>query len=179
MSLLNAHNSMPPLYQRGQGTVEAILALPVFLVLICLTFQLFFLGMAQIQLQYAAFYAARVGAVTAVDKNAMKKTVGRILSKLPLVTSFSSETIDLEILGPEDTYEKENQSNTLALDKTLKIRISWDYPLIIPFADLLASKKTAPFALMKRPSIRLHASWAMVNFESTVEQKKNAKKTNL
>jgi len=175
MALTKTLNFGPPLNQRGQGAVEAILALPVFLILVCLTFQLFFLGMAQIQLQYAAFYAARVGAVHGADLNEMKQAVRRILTRSPGQLSMSREHLEVEII---DSLEKSREKAGPLVEQEsvapLMVRVHWHYPLVVPFADIF-SRKTKLFPAPGRPGVHLQASWAMTMFGSISGDESDAK----
>jgi len=173
MALAKTLNSGPPLNQRGQGAVEAMLALPVFLILTCLVFQLFFLSIAQIQLQYAAFYAARVGAVNASDTAEMRSTVKRILAISPGLVSLPERSYEVEILGTGENDEGVSEASPEPVPKTLKVRVHWNYPLIIPFADTLLHK-TNLLPIPGRPSVHLQASWAMTMFSLIPEDESNA-----
>jgi len=153
-------NSGPPHHQRGQGAVEAILALPVFLALVCLVFQLFFLGLAQIQLQYAAFYAARVGTVHGADLNEMKQAVTRILDRSPGLLSRSRDHIEIEIIDSQEKHSEKTGTAEPSAAAPLKVRVHWHYPLIVPLADAL-SPRSARSMFSGRPSVHLQASWAM------------------
>lgn len=153
-----------PRKKRGQGAIEAILALPVFLILICLIFQLFFLGIAQIQLQYAAFYAARCGAVTNADEVEMKRTVKRILAGSPGLRSIPDRSFEVEILNTWREKGKYLDTTPETRNKPLMVCVHWHYPLIVPFADKLIQVKSA-FIFQGKPSIHLKASWATAMFE--------------
>jgi len=175
MAIAKTINSGPPLNQRGQGAVEAILALPVFLTLVCLVFQLFFLGIAQIQLQYAAFYAARVGAVHGADLNRMKQTVTSILARSPGLLSISRDQFEIEIIDAlENERENSGPSVEQPADIPLMVRVHWHYPLTIPIADAF-SRKNNKFSILGRPSVHLKASWAMTMFGSISGDQSNAK----
>ena len=177
MALAKTINSGPPLNQRGQGAVEAILALPVFLTLVCLVFQLFFLGMAQIQLQYAAFYAARIGAVRGADLNMMKETVTSILGRSPGLLSISRDHVEIEIIDSlENEGEKTGASVERPADTPLMVRVHWHYPLTMPLADAL-SRKNNIFPVLGRPSVHLKASWATTMFGSISGDKSYATST--
>jgi hypothetical protein len=174
MALAKTLNSRPPLNQRGQGAVEAILALPVFLIFVCLVFQLFFLGMAQMQLHYAAFYAARVGAVNASDMVEMRRTVKRILAGSPGLGSLSDRSFEVEILGTGENDEEVSGASPEPVAKALKVRVHWHYPLIMPLADIILLRKS-PFPVPGRPSVHLQASWVMPMTGSIPEDESNAK----
>jgi len=173
MALAKAFKSGSPLQMRGQGAVEAILSLPVFLILVCVVSQLFFLGIAQMQLQYAAFCAVRVGAVNAADKAKMMQTVKKILSGSPGLTTLPEGSFDVEILDRERSGKRANSPETGTLDETLKVRVHWNYPLIVPFVDRLPKRKNL-YPSLERPFIHLNASWAMKRFGSGSAEKNNA-----
>ncbi len=152
------------LQPRGQGAVEAILALPVFLILICLLSQLFLVAMARIQLQYAAFYAARVGAVRSGDEDEMKRAALRVLSPWTGNLASPGSLLDVEILEiPEkgnDTVISPARNNT---DEPLMVRLHWDFPLIVPLADrLLTRNRILPVS--SKSTLHLQASWTMPLF---------------
>jgi hypothetical protein len=174
MALAKTLNSGTSLKQRGQGAVEAILALPVFLTLVCIIFQLFFLGMAQIQLQYAAFYAARVGVVNASDKISMTRAVKRILARSPGLVSLPDGSYEVEILGSGGNDDERSETTVKPLNETLKVRVHWHYPLIVPLTDIFPNKNNL-FLIPGRPSVHLQASWAMTMFRSIPEDKSNGK----
>jgi len=166
MALTITINFGQPLNQRGQGAIEAIVALPVFLTLVCMIFQLFFLSIAQIQLQYAAFYAARSGAVNSADKVEMKRTVKRILGGSHGLMPLSDESVEVEVLSACHEDRNSPETNHCANDQPLMVRIHWHHPLIVPFADRLMQQESK-FILQGRPTIHLKASWATAMFELT------------
>jgi len=157
-------NSRPPLKQRGQGAVEAMLALPVFLTLVCIIFQLFFLGIAQVQLRYAAFYAARVGAVKGGDPKEMKQVITTILGRFPGVLPCSPDHLKIEILDSREDRDERDDSLP-SVKETLKVRVHWHYPLIVPLADTFHFRNIL-FPVPGRPTVHLQASWAMTMFGS-------------
>ncbi len=167
-------NSGPPHHQRGQGAVEAMLALPVFLVLVCLVFQLFFLGLAQIQLQYAAFYAARVGVVHNADQSEMKRAVKRILGRSPGLLSMSRDHFEIEIIDSQEKHSEKAGASEPSAAGPLKVRVHWHYPLIVPLADTFPHRNNL-FPVADRPSVHLQASWAMTMFGSISGEESNAK----
>lgn len=173
MTLVMTTYSEPPRKQRGQGAVEAILALPVFLILVCLIVQFFLLGIAQIQLQYAAFYAARVGSVNSANMVEMKRTVKRILAGSLGISPLSEDSFDIEILDSE-VIDNKNDSINGTLDKILRIRVYWNYPLIVPIIDRLPHLNKQ-IQIPGRPFIQLKASWAIASFSSISGDKRNVK----
>jgi hypothetical protein len=150
-----------------------MLSLPVFLILICLVFQLFFLGMAQVQLQYAAFYAARIGAVNASDMVEMRRAVKKILARSPGLVSLPDRSYEVETLGTGENDEGVSEASPEPVAKTLKVRVHWHYPLIVPFIDTLLHK-TNLLPIPGRPSVHLQASWAMTMFSLIPEDESNA-----
>lgn len=147
---------------RGQGVVEAIVALPVFLVLICLTFQIFFLAIAKIQLQYAAFYAVRAGAVHGGDIQVMEKTASRILAVSPGLSSFRPGA--LKITTSDTATQKAHAQPPRERNVPsglLSAELTWEYPLIIPVANRFLGRKNGTGLLQPVSTIPLHASWTM------------------
>ena len=167
--------SRQPLRQRGQGAVESILALPVFLTFVCLVFQLFFLGMAQIQLQYAAFYGARVGAVHSSDKEKITNAVKQILLRSQGNVYLTGGSFEVEILNAQENSGKGSSPATQLPSKPLIVRVHWYYPLVVPLADLFLSWNN-PLSTKGRPSIHLKASWTMTTFPSIQRNVRDAKK---
>ena len=160
MALGQFINSGMPLKQRGQGAVEAVLALPVFLILICIIFQLFFI-------------AARAYSVNASDLAIMRNTVKKILSLSPGV-SLQDTSFRVEIVEPDRNKSSRKNSNYQNEDRTLQVRVHWYYPIIIPFADaFLEKRKVVPVA--GRHGINLHASWAMNMSGTFLEGRNNAR----
>ena len=150
-----------------------MLALPVFLTLVCIIFQLFFLGIAQVQLHYAAFYAARVGAVHGGDLDKMKQAVTTILGRFPIELPFSSDQLEIEILNSQE--DSVGRAGTLPpLAEPIKVRVHWHYPLIVPLADTFLFKNSL-FPVSGRPRVHLQASWAMTMFGSKSGDNKNGK----
>jgi Flp pilus assembly protein TadG len=156
------------LKQRGQGAVEAMVALPVFLILVCVIFQVFFLGIAKFQLHYAAFCAARIGAVNNADKTIMEHAIKKILTNSPGLSSFPEANIEIEILNPEINTKDTISLNSPSAKETLKVQVQWNYPLIVPLADKLLHQNSL-LLVPGKPSILLKASWAMPMIRPLVE----------
>jgi Flp pilus assembly protein TadG len=76
----------PPHRQSGQSLVEFCIVVPAFLFLILVTFQLVLIYRAKTTLDYAAFQAARAGAVNGVDHAKMRNALAFGLTPL-LATS--------------------------------------------------------------------------------------------
>jgi len=76
----------PPRRQSGQSLVEFCIVVPAFLFLILVTFQLVLIYRAKTTLDYAAFQAARAGAVNGVDHAKMRNALAFGLTPL-LATS--------------------------------------------------------------------------------------------
>src|SRR5690606_904079 len=72
--------------QSGQSLVEFCIVVPAFLFLILVTFQLVLIYRAKSTLDYAAFQAARAGAVSGVDHSKMRSALAFGLTPL-LATS--------------------------------------------------------------------------------------------
>lgn len=71
--------------QRGQSLVEFCIVVPAFLLLILVTFQLVLIYRAKTTLDYAAFQAARAGAINGVDHAKMQSALAFGLT--PLLTT--------------------------------------------------------------------------------------------
>jgi hypothetical protein len=163
VALLKTINSGMPFKQRGQGVAEAMITLPAFLILLCIICQLFLLGIAKARLQYAAFYAARVGAVNSKSKKLMKQAVDRILNSGLVSTSALNASIKVEIIDPDSKDGNESDSLSPTDLKSLRVRIHWHYPLTIPLADVLIPGTNVSPLTGKR-SIHLQASWMLTIF---------------
>ena len=142
------------------------MALPVFLILICLLCQLFLVAVARIQLQYAAFYAARVGAVHNGDESEMKRAALMVLSPWAGNRTSPGSLLDMEIL---EIREKERGTAASparsSSDNPLMVRLHWDFPLIVPMADrLLSRNRILPASFQS--TLHLQASWAMPVFRT-------------
>ncbi len=178
MALVKTTKIGPPRHSRGQGVIEAIVALPVFLVLVCLTFQIFFLAIARVQLQYAAFYAARAGIVHDGDIRIMEDTASRILAVSPALSSFRRGSLKVSLTDPEapEDYQSNPRPNTqsnprsdprsdpskkLEPNRILTVHLTWEYPLIVPLANRLLGKPNALGLLAPVSTVPLHASWTM------------------
>ena len=168
--------SRPP-HPRGQGAVEAIVTLPVFLILVWILFQIFFLGLAQVQLRYAAFCAARVGAVRDGDIKEMKAVAGKVLSGTPGAMLFSAGSYRVEELDLSNKKNGGDKNDPEVPFEFLRIRVHWDYPLFLPFLDTLWAKVTPERFPGKTPKVPLHASWTTIKFKKN-EDKTNEKKKN-
>lgn len=164
MAFIRTLKQGPPRKQGGQGAVEAVVALPVFLFLVCLVFQLFLLGLAQVQLQYAAFYAARVGVVHSSDKKEMEQAVGKIVTPLTGIFSLPEGSFRVEILRTGERKEAKKWNLVKGKD-TLKVQVHWQYPLTIPIADVIL-KTRSQLLDPRKPYLHLRASWVMPTFES-------------
>ena len=166
-----------PAHPRGQGAVEAIVTLPVFLILVWILFQVFFLALAQVQLRYAAFCAARVGAVRDGDTKEMKAAAGKVLSGTPGFMLFSVGSYRVEKLDLSNENKGENNNSPEPPLELLKIRVHWDYPLSVPFLGTLwAGIKSGRFP-GKTTTVPLHASWTTIKF-GKIQEKTNDKKQN-
>lgn len=152
-----------PLKRGGQGAVEAILALPVFLILVCLIFQLFFIGLAKIQLQYAAFCASRAGAVHSADMAVIRQTVKRILAVSAGLFPLTDGACKVEILHQREDGPKREPSGEEPAREALSVRVHWHYPLMIPLPWINSSGKN-PTGFRGKSTIHLQASWAMPVF---------------
>ena len=160
MAPVQTRQTGPTLSTRGQGVIEALVALPVFLVLICLTFQIFFIAIAKVQLQYAAFYAARAGSVHGGDIQVMEKTASRILAVSPGLSSFQPGALKVKTTGT--ARQKKSvppTSEEPAPSGPLTVELTWEYPLILPLANRLLGRANGIGLLQPVSTIPLQASW--------------------
>ncbi len=166
MAFVKTGKPGPPQHTRGQGVVEAMVALPVFLVLACLIFQLFFLAIARIQLQYATFYAARAGAVHGGDINVMEKTARRILAVSPGFSPLIPNSLRIEIIESEMSAatSKSPKADRAADPFPLSIQVQWDYPLTIPLASSLVTNLHKAGTFSPGLTIPLQASWTTTTY---------------
>lgn len=159
-----------PRHRRGQGTVEAIVALPVFLLLICILFQLFLLAIAQVQLRYAAFCAARVGAVRNADIKEMNDAVGKILSGTTGLMPASPGLYRVEKLDLFSEKDEKTAQGPEQLHELLKVRVHWDYPLSVPLVNTLWASIYKDRSLHKESTFPLQATWTTVKFRAISEK---------
>lgn len=136
--------------------VEAIIALPAFLLLSTFVLQLALLGADLFLLQYAAFCAARVGAVRGADPGPMKDAASRVLRAAPGCRSFPGPGFTLELLPePEAGPAPSSPARAAA---PLRARLAWDCPLVVPVAGPLLGGWWGRGAWL-RPVFPLQASW--------------------
>lgn len=160
--------------QWGQSLPEFLIAVPVFLFLLLLIFQLVLIYRAKTTLDYAALEAARAGAVNNADVGEMKGGLARGLMPLYATETGVAGTYkawiktkadlvlnaDIEIVSPTrqtwDEFKERQYDGKFALPNDnlafrrrtigasgvnvqdaniLKIRVRYDYPLIVPFVD--------------------------------------------
>jgi hypothetical protein len=173
MALVKTNTAGPPrpTSTRGQGVIEAIVALPVFLVITCLTFQIFFLAVARVQLQYAVFYAARAGIVHGGDLKIMKDAAHSILAVSPSLSSFRPGSLKIDIDKPTTSINPHSNSEEApSLNKPLTVHLTWDYPLTIPIASRLLGKPGDIGINTPISSVPLHASWTMIMQDNPQEE---------
>lgn len=155
--------SGPP-RQRGQGMVEAIVTIPVFLLLVFGLFQLFLISIAQVQLVYAAFCAARVGSVRNADIQEMEAAAKRVLfgpaSIIPGVAAACRVEKLLPVQSPPDKPGRLSKEPV----EIIKIRVYWDYPLSVPVPVVRPAGIVSGGIFSTVGSIPLQASWITVNF---------------
>jgi hypothetical protein len=159
-----------PRQVRGQGVIETIVALPVFLFLICVLLQLFFLALAQVQLRYAAFCAARVGAVRDADIKEMEVAAGKVLSAIPGFSPVSPDSYRVEKLDLLNRNSRETEISSKRHPELIKIRVHLNYPLSLPFLDTLWSIINTDGFPYKTAFVPLHASWTTIKFGETSEK---------
>lgn len=141
----NPLNSIRP-SEKGQGAVEAIVTLPVFLVLSTVLFQTVLLCMGQILLNYAAFCTVRTGVVTDGDLSEMTAAAGAILSPMSDKSLSGKRSFQVEVLSR---------------DEMLQVLLTWNFPLVVPFANTLLKKSYPPGISGNGSVIPLSASWAL------------------
>ncbi|NOY86013.1 MAG: pilus assembly protein [Deltaproteobacteria bacterium] len=148
--------------EQGQGAVEAILTLPVFLILITVLFQSALLCMAQVTVQYAAFSAARTGAVWNGDMDQMTAAAGRVLLPVTGRVFTGKHPFKVEIISSEAAGDQSRKSDadTQDTDRLLRVRVTWNYPLMVPLAGRLLNQGALTSA-MTRPSLPLTATWSL------------------
>src|SRR5512138_2333034 len=120
--------------EEGQAAVEATVALPAFLLLCTLLLQSTLLGLGKVVLQYAAFSAARVGAVRGGDKGRMEPAAARVLGWMPGCQRFPGPDFTLEpsLIPPLPPPHGQPSSPTL-----LRVDLTWRFPLLVPVAGAL------------------------------------------
>lgn len=139
--------------------MEAVVSLPVFLLLACVLFQLFFLGLAQVQLQYAAFCGARAGVVHQADRTIIEKAVSRVMNGPFLLTPLRKGSFEVGISpnAGKDTARRVSQTP----DPELVVDVRWNYPLIIPFADNIVNRFLPRVYGLGCPGVQLKATWTL------------------
>ena len=140
-----SQNSFRP-SEKGQGTVEALITLPAFLVLSAVLFQTVLLCMGQIILQYAVFCTVRTGVVTDGDLSEMNATARAVLSPISRRSSSEEQPFRVEVLSR---------------DELLQVRIIWNYPLIVPYAETLLKDRNLSASSGSDSTIPLSASWTL------------------
>lgn len=141
----NPRNSLRP-SEKGQGAVEAIITLPVFLVLSTVLFQTALLCMGQILLQYTAFCTVRTGVVTDGDLTEMTEAAGVILSPLSPALPSGKRSFKVEVLSR---------------DELLQVRVTWNFPLVVPYANTLLKRQNPSTIFGSDSTIPLQASWTL------------------
>lgn len=160
--------------QAGQSLPEFLVAIPLFLFLLLLIFQLVLVYRAKTTLDYAAFEAARAGAVSGADAGKMRAALAKGLAPLyasdadlgGLAGALAKAHLDMilnaniEIISPtQEAWDVYNEpqydgrpalpNDNLAFRPTgiegaevsvqdaniLKIKVDYDFPLIVPFVD--------------------------------------------
>jgi hypothetical protein len=144
--------------EKGQGAVESMLALPVFLLLSCLLIQSALLGVNQVLLQYAAYSAARVGAVRDGDERLMRLAAFRVLRLAPGCGGFPGPDFSLEILPATEGREAAVPSPPVPL--LLRVRIAWRSPLPVPLAGPLLACWQRGWS-WAHPVFSLRSSWGI------------------
>lgn len=132
--------------ERGQGAVEALITLPVFLVLSAVLLQTALLCMGQILLHYAVFCAARTGAVTGGSLSEMTDAAGAILFPASGVALPGDHSFKVDVLNR---------------DELLQVRVTWNYPLVVPFVRTILKGVNPPAPSGSDSTIPLSASWTL------------------
>ena len=172
MASARSRNFRPP-RQRGQGVVEAVVTLPVFLLLVFGVFQLFHVSLALIQLRYAAFCAARVGAVRDADIREMETAANKVLFGAKAFIPALRDSCHVEILDP---IMKTNASiPTEEGFEFLKVRVHWDFPLFVPIPAISPARFDPSGFFRTVKKIPLQASWTTVNFSQSTEKEERGK----
>jgi hypothetical protein len=143
----------------GQGVVEAIIALPAFLLLSAVVLQVALLGVDQIVLQYATFCAARAGVVREGDPGTMKSAASRILRTVPGCRLLPGPDFSLEFPPEPEPENRPAGARPLQRELPLRVRITWRCPLIVPVAGPLLGGWRGEGSWL-RPAFPLQASWS-------------------
>jgi hypothetical protein len=139
-----------------------------------LTFQIFFLAIARVQLQYAAFYAARAGAVHGGDIQIMEDTASRILAVSPSLSSFRPGSLKVNVTDPGvQEISRSNTSDNFETGMPLTVHLTWEYPLILPLANRLFGKSNSIGLTIPVSTVQLQASWTMEMLGRPVKGKNN------
>ena len=148
---------------RGQGAVETLLALPVLLLLIAVILQICLIVAGKILLRYAAFYAARVGVVRGANLDEMEKAVGRILTMSGIGSAKSAGAFQVEVLTGKNTAPGRSGPGDArpTAGGTLSVRVTWDFPLLVPIARELLAVSDYPGSPGKSGIIPLSAAWTL------------------
>jgi hypothetical protein len=112
-----------------------------------------------------------VGAVKGGDPKEMKQVVTTILGRFPGTLPFSPDHLKIEILDSQEN-SNERADSLPSVKETLKVRVHWHYPLMVPLADTFHYKNRL-FPVPGRPRVHLQASWAMTMFGSKSGENNN------
>lgn len=156
--------------------VEAIVTLPVFLLLVFGLFQSFLISIAQVQLVYAAFCAARVGSVRDADIQEMEAAAKKVLFGPASIIPGVAGACRLEKSDPVPFPIEKSGALSEEPVEIIKIRAHWDYPLSVPVPVLRPLRIGSGGIFSTIRSIPLQASWTNVNFGKqprTVEDEEN------
>ena len=147
--------------ENGQGAIEAVFLLPVLLLTATLMIQVTLIGMGKIMLQYSAFYAARTGEVSDFNLDEMTAAAGRILASVPGVLSSGPAFYRVTIVNADSDDGKKHDPGYAQDVLPIQIRISWDFPLIVPLAGKILQKNPFKRSATGYPKIKLKASWSL------------------
>lgn len=159
--------------------MEAIVALPVFLLLFSVLFQLCLIAMGQIFLQYAVFCAARTGAVRHGDMDEMRAAAALVLRAFPGNIGNRTNRFELELMSspsPDtDSDARSRRSRPESGIGLLQIHGRWDFPLIVPMAAQIISGSLAGSRLSRGPTLPLQSAWSLPLVTPTGETKEERK----
>ncbi len=153
--------------EEGQAAIEAMVALPAFLLLCALLLQSALLGLGKVAVQYAAFSAARVGAVRGGEEKAMRPAARRVLGWVPGCQGFPGPDFTLQptTIPPSSPPPLPSPpSGRLPAPTLLRVDITWRFPLLVPLAGALMGGWRGEGSWF-RPSLPLRGSWITVREE--------------
>jgi len=141
----------------GAALVEFALVIPVYLMALFCFLQLALIIQARFMLTYAAFSAARAGIVYNAAPNEMVRNVARVLSPnygriqrgYPYFAQAYQKTLNeyyrgqigIQVLAPANAQQRLYNATNLNIlgpsERNLKVRVTWNFPMMIPLANTL------------------------------------------